>query len=82
LPRYDEAAQLLTGERTARAEDGAAWIQGLAAELGIPSLGRYGLTREMLPDAAAKSARASSMKGNPVSLTQEEMVAILEQASA
>jgi alcohol dehydrogenase class IV len=81
LHRFDEVAQLLTGNPTARAEDGVAWIQQLSADLNIPPLAIYGLKKEEFPEVIKKSSKASSMKGNPVILTQEEMAEILERAT-
>jgi len=43
LVRYDEVAQLLTGQATARAADGVAWVQELCHALRVPSLANFGL---------------------------------------
>lgn len=80
LRRYDEIAQLLTGDQTARAEDGARWVRTLTAELGIPSLGTYGISANDLPVIAEKAAAASSMQGNPIALTHNELITILAAA--
>lgn len=80
LMRYDEVAQILTGDRSARAADGIAWVADLSAKLGIPSLSKFGLRSEILPEVVEKSAKASSMKGNSITLTQNEMIEILEQS--
>jgi alcohol dehydrogenase class IV len=80
LARYSEAAALLTGDAQASAEDGAAWVQKLAQDLAIPGLSAYGIAASDLEDIAAKAAQASSMKGNPIELTQAELIAILEEA--
>lgn len=80
LKRYDEVAQLLTGDRTASAADGAAWIGELCQLLHIPGLSHYGLTEAHFADVIEKSARASSMKGNPITLTTGEMRDILTRA--
>ncbi len=80
LRRYVEMACLLTGKAQAHAEDGIAWARETCAALGIPSLGRYGLTRDDVPVLCEKAAAASSMKGNPIPLTTTELKEILEQA--
>lgn len=80
LHRYDEIAQILTGNTSARAAEGVAWVNDLCATLGIPSLSSYGLKREDFPSVVEKSAKASSMKGNPIALTPEEMGEVLERA--
>lgn len=80
LARYAEAARLLTGNAEARPEDGIAWAQELAIVIGIPPLSAYGIRSEHYPQIAAAAARASSMKGNPIVLREEELVRVLEQA--
>jgi alcohol dehydrogenase class IV len=80
LRRYDEVAQILTGSSTARAADGVRWVTGMCNTLKIPRLSTYGLHREDFPVVIEKSARASSMKGNPIILTPEEMENVLERA--
>ncbi len=76
--RCDEVAQILTGKANARAADGIAWLYDLVAGLGTAPLSSFGLRRNDFPGIVQKSAQASSMKGNPVQLTQEEMSEILE----
>jgi len=78
--RYDEAARLLTGEASATAADGIAFVRGLARELRIPSLQGYGLSRNAFASLAEAARRANSMKGNPLPLGVEELTNALEQA--
>lgn len=80
LARYDEIAQLLTAAPSARAADGIAWVRELCVALRIPPLSAYGVTAAHIPEIVAKSAKASSMKGNPVALTEEEMGEIIGKA--
>lgn len=80
LARYDEVARLVTGGGSARAQDGVEWVRSLCADLAIPSLSDYGLTDADLPAIAEKGLQSSSMKGNPVPLTGDELVEILRQA--
>ena len=80
LARYNEIAQLLTGSRHAQAEDGVAWVSALCKTLNIPSLSVYGLALAHLPDVAEKSARASSMKGNPIQFSLAKLEEILQEA--
>lgn len=79
LTRYDEVAQLLIGKATARADDGVAWVQELCGALKVPSLAEFGLREEDLPAVVAKSQKSSSMKGNPIALTDDELVEILKK---
>lgn len=80
LDRYDEVARIVTGLAGAKAEDGAAWVAGLSADLGVPPLRGYGITRGDVPALVEKTAVASSTKANPIVLTPEELTEILERA--
>ena len=81
LRRYTEVARLLTGRGDATIDDGVAWLHETVAALSVPPLGAVGLAPEQYPDVAEKAARASSMQGNPVKLTEEELLAVLRAAS-
>ena len=80
LRRYDKAAQILLGEGSANASDAIAWISETSRLLGIPGLGNYGVQSEDFAEVVAKSAAASSMKGNPIVLTDAELADILAAA--
>ncbi|MBC8461259.1 MAG: iron-containing alcohol dehydrogenase [Deltaproteobacteria bacterium] len=80
LLRYDQVAQMLTGKSNAKTEDGIAWIYALCDALDIPGLSDFGITEDHFPDLIARSKEASSMKGNPVKLTDEELTEILQKA--
>ena len=80
LRRYDEVAQLLTGDHDATADDGVAWVVDLCRALDVPPLGAYGMVQDDIPAVIAKAARSSSMRGNPIALTSEEMGEILTKA--
>jgi len=80
LARFDEVGRILTGRRTAGASDAVTWIEELCTVLGLPGLRRYGLSEADFPTVAAKAKNASSMKGNPVELNDEELISILRQA--
>lgn len=77
LNRYDEIARLLTGKTTARATDGVRWVQNLCAALKLPSLVDFGLKEQDFATLLAKSYKSSSMKGNPIVLTDKELMEIL-----
>jgi len=80
LRRYEEMARLLTGSATATAEPGIEWVRKLVADLGIPSLGHYGLKPEHTAELVEKASQASSMKANPIVLTRDELAGILQRA--
>ena len=80
LQRYSEIARILTGNHDAIVQDGVEWIQSLCADLQIPGLSTYGLTTKDIPMVISQSKNASSMKGNPILLSEPELAHILEQA--
>jgi alcohol dehydrogenase class IV len=80
LARYEEIARLLTGDETATVGDGLAWVQELSEALAVPPLSEFGMTQEDIPAVVAKSKNASSMKGNPIVLSEEELSGILARA--
>ena len=80
LIRYDEVARLLTGNPHAIAPDGVAWIATLCQKLEIPPLRTYGVAESDLAALVEKAAQASSMKGNPIVLTAEELREIISLA--
>lgn len=80
LERYGVIARLLTGRNEARAEDGVEWACALCADLKIPALRTWGIAEADLPGIVEKAARASSMQANPISLTREELFAVVTAA--
>jgi len=80
LSRYDDVARLLTGKPDAGAKDGIQWIHDLCNALDITSLFEFGITEAHFSVMIAGAKRASSMKGNPVELTDEELIEILRNA--
>jgi alcohol dehydrogenase class IV len=80
LRRYDEVARILTGSEKAAASNAVGWVQELCQALSVPPLGTFGVRVDDVPALIEKAAAASSMKGNPIPLTRDEMREILTQA--
>ena len=80
LLRYDRVAALLTGKREAGARDGINWVTELCDRLQVPRLRTYGVTENDLALLVKKAAQASSMKANPIVLTNEELTEVLQAA--
>lgn len=78
--RFADVARWLTGRYDASAHDGIAWIEQTVSLLGVPGLASLGLSASDLPEAVEKSARASSMAGNPVTLSTDALTGILRSA--
>jgi alcohol dehydrogenase class IV len=80
LARLRELAALLTGQPEAGVGDALAWVEALRRDLAIPGLGRYGMTAADVPAIVTKARAASSMKANPLPLTDEELTEIALRA--
>ena len=82
LARYDEVARLVTGQPHASAEDAVWWAEEMCRMLEIPPLSAYGVRESHAPVLVEKASRASSMKGNPILLTEAELREVILRASA
>ena len=80
LPRLSELATLLTGQQDARPEDGIAWLQELTRALSIPGLASYGLDEGEIAAVVAAAQQASSMRANPIALTDAEVSEIVTRS--
>jgi alcohol dehydrogenase class IV len=80
LVRYEEIARLLTGRPSAQAYEGPAWVHSLCSELSIPPLSAFGLAETDFCAIAEKALQSSSMKGNPVQLTSDDLAELLARA--
>ena len=78
--RFEEVARRLTGDHPASAADGANWVERLTKDLAIPGLASYGLREADFDGLIVKAKNASSMRANPVSLTDAELAEILREA--
>ena len=84
LQRYAEVAEALLGHRElADAELIRAAIRevkALVREVGTGGLGQYGLKLGDVPDLVERAKRASSMRANPVTLSDEALADCLQRA--
>jgi len=80
IERYNEVARLLTGDKNAIADAGVVWIRELCRDLNIRPLNEYDLNSDDFPALVEQSQKASSMRGNPVALTDTELMNILVHA--
>lgn len=80
LERYRETARLLTGNVNASTGDGLAKIEELSALAKAPGLAHWGMREGDVPGLCERAAKASSMKGNPVDLTPDELAEVLREA--
>ena len=80
LQRYADVARFLTGDQDAPIERGPAWVRELTDTLKIAPLSDYGLTDAVFPDLVQRVSSTSSMQGNPIPLTAEELTEILRRS--
>jgi alcohol dehydrogenase class IV len=78
--RFEALGPLLTGRPRARASDAIGWIEALVSACAIPALRTYGLTSADTARVVEQAAQSSSMKGNPIALTADELGGILHAA--
>jgi alcohol dehydrogenase class IV len=55
-------------------------VMEICEELAVPSLSVHGLVEADLDPLVDKAAAASSMKGNPIALTRDELLEIVRRA--
>jgi alcohol dehydrogenase class IV len=80
LERADEVGKWLTGHAGATWQDAVAWLERLRGDLGIATLGRYGVTAVQVASITEQARRSSSMRSNPIDLTDAELADILTGA--
>jgi alcohol dehydrogenase class IV len=78
--RFLDASRLLSGREDATLEDGLRVLERMASEAAAPPLSRWGMTESDIPAVREAALRASSMKGNPIDLSPDEVDAILREA--
>jgi alcohol dehydrogenase class IV len=78
--RADRVGQWLTGRAHAGAGDAVSWLDAVRRDLAIPSLRAYGIGAADVPRLVAQARLSSSLRSNPVDLTDEELAEILQAA--
>jgi alcohol dehydrogenase class IV len=77
LGRYQESARLILGKKRATVDDLITWLEELTRDLQIPGLRAFGTQSDHIEEMVRQSRQASSMKGNPIVLDDDELSAIL-----
>jgi len=80
LAKYREAAHIVTGNPDAKPDDALLWIKELCMQMSVPGLADLGVVEADIPAVVEKARRASSMKGNPIELTKDELANILQNS--
>jgi len=80
IKRYYRVARILTGNDHATADAGIEWVHELVNDFNIPRLGNHGIKPEHSAEIVKNAMNASSMKANPIKLTEAELGEILQSA--
>jgi alcohol dehydrogenase class IV len=80
VERYRELAGLLTAGRERTVEAAARRLQEMVAELEIAGLSGFGIRREVFAVIVERTKASSSIKANPIVLTDGELFETLERA--
>lgn len=79
LQRYSKVAQLLTGRVNAKREDAILWVNMMLKKLDLPDLSSFGVCMTSFDIVAEDAMKSVAIKGNPIPLTQERLMYILNQ---
>ncbi|KJY84790.1 alcohol dehydrogenase [Vibrio galatheae] len=79
LSRYAKVAQILTGRVNACREDSILWVNMMLDKLVLPKLDQYGVCATSFDEVAQDALKSVAIKGNPLPLTKERLIYILQQ---
>ena len=80
LSRMGEVATLLTGRSDASPEQAITWLEDLTTALSVPGLASYRLDPDGIDAVVTAAQKASSMRGNPIELSDDEVGEILTRS--
>lgn len=80
LRRYNEVGRMLMASDTASVADAIRWTSEIGRDLEIPKIGSYGVQATDLPALVEGALKSSSIKGNPITLTADQVGEILAAA--
>ncbi len=80
LGKMLEAARIILNNPDGTIEEAIAQLKNTCTQMLVPGLEDFGIRESDIPAITAKAKNASSMKGNPIELTDEELAGILEEA--
>ena len=80
LPKFKEAAQILLNDPSATIDEALDHLNAICMQMFVPGLSEFGITEADFPAIIEKAKNASSMKGNPIELTDHELRTILEES--
>jgi alcohol dehydrogenase class IV len=82
IAKLEIAARIILKDEKATIENALERLRGLCAQLFVPGLSEFGIEKTDFSAIVEKATNSSSMKGNPIRLTDEELHTILEKSFA
>ncbi|OIQ26669.1 iron-containing alcohol dehydrogenase [uncultured Vibrio sp.] len=79
LQRYIRLAQLVTGRTNVHVDDGVLWVRMMLDKLELPKLSEFGVCSTSFDQVAEDTLMSNAIKGNPLPLTKERLIYILNQ---
>ncbi|WP_028581077.1 iron-containing alcohol dehydrogenase [Desulfogranum japonicum] len=80
LARYQHIAAMITGNPDADIHEGPKQLLAFCKQFSIPGLAAYGFSMDNVTALLQAAQNASSMKGNPIALTENDLRHILQRA--
>jgi alcohol dehydrogenase class IV len=78
LAKYEKIAKIVTNKEKARPKDLIQWIGELYEKLNMSVLSNVEFKKEQIEELIHKAKETSSMKGNPIELTDKELTEIIK----
>ena len=79
INKYNEAASLVLNNPKAKSDDLCIWIRNILSQMCVPKLHDLGFRESDMITTIKQAQKSSSMKSNPVELTETELKNLLEQ---
>ncbi|CAH0526054.1 iron-containing alcohol dehydrogenase [Vibrio hippocampi] len=79
LNRYRTLARLLLEDDEAHIEQGVEWLETILVRLELPELSEFGVCHTPFQQVAVDAMKSVAIKGNPLPLTEERLIYILNQ---
>jgi alcohol dehydrogenase class IV len=77
--RYHHIGAILSNDVSVQSNAGIEWIRELVSDFKIPRLSSHGIKPEHISEIVKNAQNASSMKANPIKLTEDELAEILQR---
>ncbi len=79
LHRYRKIARIVSGNPDADEEDGVEWSRNMLERFHLPLLTEFDICSVSFEQVARDAMKSSSIKGNPLPLTEERLIRILQK---